>query len=512
MQNHAQYPWDIPVPVESGDFRSVFPQHGHCNIVTASERIGSFGVRQHPVPPDELLFADQQITPFLSVSGRLGSGRSGFYRGSYLKGIGRTPLAGNWNSSDLTHNTGHLAASSAIREYVVSVYVKAVGGESSIVPCDGVLLRPLSPKLAQLRALLAEDFPEETLPAADGAIQAITVKPGAFARISNFNWLLHHLTPRCVQQGRTSVSRFAQLLSAALSEPGGESVSDPREISPRTLVAQLEGAITRACRHFKLWQKLGIWWGSFGNNFTIDGRFLDLETPSISGGPLLGRFSSEGILEGRTRRSSVIGTEIFFYLTQMQSFCRLAVQTLSCLPPLFHPIEREFARALAEEIELRLLGDASVLDSRERAVELALELHKGAAPSLSSAALAKLREILEYEYNWIVGDGVYSGYDRSLEEAIPLEIPPIISEAGVKWRFHALRLAGEEAIMPTPEAQACAWGLHALIFELDAATDVDELLSKLAGVERRVDALVAPAIEEAAAGGMALSLLQDVMP
>lgn len=499
MPHDAQYPWDIPVPVRTGSFRSVFPAHEHCNVVAAPGRIGTFGARQRPVPPERLLFADRQITPFLQVSGRLGSGRSGVYQGLYLKGIGRTPLAGNWNSSDFNHNTGHLTASSAIREHVISAYVRAVGGEASIVPCQGILLRPLSSRLARFRALLLDDFLEETLPAADGVIQAITVKPGPVSRISNFAWLLHHLTPRCIQQGKTSVARFARLLWAALAEPGCGSRSDLREISPGTLVARLEHAVARACKHFGMWLKAGIWWGSFGNNFTIDGRFLDLETPSVAGGPLLGRFSSEGVLGGRIRRSSVIGTEVFFYLTQMQRFCRLAVQSLTCLPPLFHPIEREFGHALAEEIESRLLGDASALGSRERAIELALDLHRGAAPSLSSAALRKLREILEAEYDWIVGEGIYSGHARDLEQAIPLGIPPIISEAGVKWRFHALRLAGDEAILPAPEAQERAWDLHALIAELDATTDVDELLFKLADTERRVQALVARSANSPAA-------------
>ncbi|HVT18287.1 MAG TPA: hypothetical protein VHQ90_19180 [Thermoanaerobaculia bacterium] len=505
MPIDEQYPWDVPVPIRTGDFCSVFPKHKHCNIVTAAERIGPFGVQRQPLPAEQLLFADQQMTPFSYVSRRLGSGRSGVYRGLYLKGIGRTPLAANWNDNDVTHNTGHMTASSAIREYVISVYTRAAGGESSIVPCQGVLLRPLSPELDRLRALLSEAFPEEALPAADGAIQAITVKPGAFARISNFAWLLHHLTPRCIPDGSTSLSCFAKLLAVALSEPYGESASDPREISPQTLVVQLAKAVDRACRHFALWLKLGIWWGSFGNNFTVDGRFLDLETPSVAGGPFLGRLSSEGVLAGPIRRSSVVGTEIFFYLTQMQLFCRLIVQTLSCLPPWFHPIEREFARALAEQIELRLLGDVSILSCRERAVEFALGLHQGAAPGLSLAASARLREILAYEHDRITGRNVHSEPRRAWEETILLGIPPIISDAGAKLRFHALRLAGNEAIVPALEAQERARGLHALIAELDATTDVDELLFKLADVERRVHALVVrtgdspamkPAIEE----------------
>lgn len=491
MQFDVQRPWDIPVPVQKGKFSAVFPEHKHCNVVTASDRIGSFGVWQRPFPAEQILFADQQTIPFLHASGRLGSGRSGVYRGLYLKGVGRTPLAGNWNSSDLTHNTGHLSASSAIREYVISVYINAIDSEKSIVSCQGVLLGALSRKLGRYRILLSKDFLEETLPAVDIGIQAITVKSGGFVRASNFAWLLNHLTPRCIQGGKNSLSRFAQLLAAALSGQCCDSLDDLQKINPSSLVVQLENAVDRACRHFKLWLKFGIWWGSFGNNFTIDGRFLDLETPSVSGGPFLGRLSSEGILEGRIRRSSLVGSEIFFYLTQMQRFCRLAVQTLSCLPPLFHPLEKEFARALAEEIERKLLGNYSVLKSRGRAVDLAMDLHTSASPSLSPAALAKLREILEFEYDWIIGKNAYSRPCKTLERAIPLRITPIISEAGVKWNFHALCLAGDEAIMPTPEAQERAQGLHDLIADLDATTDLDELLSKLSDTERRVQCLVA---------------------
>lgn len=490
-QSDPQHPWNIPVPVRPGKFRSLFTDHQHCNIIAAPERIGIFGARQDPVPLDEILLVDQQTTPYFHVSGRMGSGRSGVYRGLYLKGIGRTLLAGNWNFNDLNHNTGHLAASSAIREYVISAYVRAAGGERSIVPCQGVLLDSLSPRLEFLRNLLSKKFPEHTLPAADGAIQAITVKPGSFARISNFTWLLHHLTPGYLEAGSNSLSRFSQLLATALSVHHCGKLPDLRTISPSILVAQLEQAMRNAFKNFEIWMSLGIWWGSFGNNFTIDGRFLDLETPSVAGGPFFGQLSSEGVLEGRIRRGSVAGTEIFSYLAQMERFCRLIVQTLSRLPHLFHPIEREFARTLAEEVEHKLLGTESYLGSRDRAVELALDMHARATPSLSPKALAKLREILEYEYGWTTGEGAFAGSYKAWAPTITLSIPPITSEPGVRWSFHALHLAGDEAIVPPAAAQELARKLHDLIAELDAITDIDEMLSRLAETEGRIQALVA---------------------
>jgi len=105
--------------------------------------------------------------------------------------------------------------------------------------------------------------------------------------------------------------------------------------------------------------------------------------------------------------------------------------------------------------------------------------------------VANLRRIFEYDYNEICGEITYSGPYEGWEQVIPLAgIPPIVSESGVRWRFQALRLSGDEAIMPSPGAQELAGGLHALISEFDATTDVDELLSKLADTERRIQDLV----------------------
>ena len=488
MRDLGSKPWDVAVPVRRGTFRSLFPEHQELNVITATGRIGSFGVCSKSVPAADLLFADQQTVPYVQVKGRLGSGRSGFYRGRYLKGVGRTPLAANWNyPQDLTHNTGHLAASSAIREYVATCYLRALEAEATIVPCQGVLLRPLGRGLRSSGAALAKDYPSETLPRADGALQAISVKPGDFARPSNFVWLLHHLTPSCVQDGAHGLAQLVRLLSAALAEPGEEPAQNSREIGPGSLAEQLEAAVHRACNHFKQWFKLGIWWGSFGNNLTLDGRFLDLETPAISVGPLVGRFSSEGVVPGRIRRSSVVGSELFFYLTQMRRFCGMAVHSLAQLPSLFHPHEREFARALSAEIDRRLLSDEGLLGSKETAVDLALAILGEAAPSLSARSLKKLRGLLIPEYEWIDGEGLYRGpHERTMADSTPLAIPPIVPEPGVKWRFHAFHLADGEAILPSPEEQECSAQLHLLIAELDAITDADELLARLAETEGRV--------------------------
>ena len=122
---------------------------------------------------------------FTSCSG--GSGRSGVYRGWYLKGIGRTPLAANWHQGDYLHNTGHLAASSAIRELAISEWLRALSLDDTIVPCEGLLLAPLAPELARFAELLYGRLLDAPLPAVDRGFQAISVKRADFARASNFS-------------------------------------------------------------------------------------------------------------------------------------------------------------------------------------------------------------------------------------------------------------------------------------------------------------------------------------
>src|ERR1700743_1686653 len=123
--DHAQCPWSVPVRVEAGGFVSLWPRHAALDIRTAP--MPSYGTQAAPCEPDALLHADLQTPLHAQIAGRLGSGRAGFHRRWCVKGVGRTPLAANWNSRDHLHSSGHMAASSAIREYVVSLYLAERG-------------------------------------------------------------------------------------------------------------------------------------------------------------------------------------------------------------------------------------------------------------------------------------------------------------------------------------------------------------------------------------------------
>ena len=113
-------PWYVPTPVRPSSFVSVYRRHDYCNVECDLGRIRAFDAVMS-ARHDPVAYADLQSNPDGQGRGRLGSGRAALFRGHYLKGIGRTALAGNWNSTaDVDHHTGHLLASGGIREFLVS--------------------------------------------------------------------------------------------------------------------------------------------------------------------------------------------------------------------------------------------------------------------------------------------------------------------------------------------------------------------------------------------------------
>ncbi len=103
----VRVPWMVPVPVRPSSFTPLRPEHAELNVEAALGEIGAFGAVRTMPDPTELLMCDLQMNADTSSFGRLGAGRSGVFRGKYIKGVGRTSLAGNWaNPDDLAQNTG----------------------------------------------------------------------------------------------------------------------------------------------------------------------------------------------------------------------------------------------------------------------------------------------------------------------------------------------------------------------------------------------------------------------
>lgn len=481
MISQAICPWSVPVPVEISRFVSLVPAHAELNVQTAP--LPAFGSRAEADPAESLLYADLQTMLYSQVAGRLGSGRAGFYRGWYLKGVGRTPLAANWNRGDHLHSSGHMAASAAIREYVASLYVQEQGCGGSIVPCEGVLLAELDPDLRRYHDHLYGARPEAVVPSVDRHLQAISVKPGAFARQTNFIWLLHHLTPATFDDGNNSLGRFCELMAAALTpdaEAAPESATESADATPDRLIAMFGQAVHLALEHFRAWFERGVWWGSFGNNFTLDGRFLDLETPALMGGPFAGYMSSSGN-PPRRRRGSVVAFEQLTFIAQTRAFCLEAVRILSKLPPYFHPIEREFGAALADEIEAQLLAPDQILGSRDQVQDQIMAMLEAVFGRLSPADHASVQRLLAAEYDRRVGDGWAGDPPAANLSPIP-GFPDLLVEPGPRFQPLALTLESGRRLGPSGQQIRDATRWADVIADLDHTTSLPGLLDKLAAL------------------------------
>ena len=319
----------------------MYPEHRKCNVCVDLSSIKPFGLGAGRVKTEDLLICDLQTNLYSNVTSRLGSGRSGVYRGYYLKGVGRTGLAANWCGQDYLHNSGHLPASAAVREFVVSCYLSALGLNSTIVPCKGVLLAPLASSLQAYGKTVHAGRLDKSLPKADRHLQSLTVKNADFMRISNFTWLLNHLSPQGMDEGRTSLATLVQLMARGLSR-FGISPENSEAIEPTTAAELLASALDQTLSNFESWFEAGVYWGSFRNNLTIDGRFLDLETPIVSGGPFVGVIELEGVHPDlKLTCQALSGSEALLYMAQMSEFCYHSVRVLSSLPSTFEPLDPE---------------------------------------------------------------------------------------------------------------------------------------------------------------------------
>jgi hypothetical protein len=400
MQPPWLLPWNVPTPLA--------PAEGYASIPTGYEHLAQ---ETHPaaassfeVPArkeEQVLWSDLQ-DPLFGSWKHIGSGRSGFFANKYLKGIGRTALATNWaRGEDAYHASGHLFASGGIREYLISVYLEAVGLGDRIVPCEAVLLRRLPEALKRgLQAHYASASGPAILPI-DLELQAISVKPAGFARMSNLVWFANRL--RLYADDAPACAWFAQ--EYALPE-GARNEESKR--TPDSVAAALEGAVDRTLDAFAEFFRHGVYWGSVANNFTLDGRFLDLELPTLVGRPYFGGVEcAEHATNGQSAMGLALNTGDFIeavgYLRRgvqrLQHALRVHLQDGRSTPN--HGLVRDVVNALERRLSRHaLFDDQAMLDRLESMFEGVL--HK---PS-------SLRQILEGEY-------------RSWLEGIPYELPDL---------------------------------------------------------------------------------------
>ncbi|WNG36479.1 hypothetical protein F0U61_24470 [Archangium violaceum] len=402
--SHPTDPWAVPVPVSPAGFTALHASHARYAVQVDLGRIGSFGFSTRPEHEAELLYADLQTNADVNISHRLGSGRAGFYSGKYLKGVGRTLLAANWHHpTDRYHSSGHLFPSAAAREYLVSRYLEALGAGDALVPCEGLLLAPLP---SEAERYVESSFPGRDLSQlapADRRLQAISVKAAGFARLSNFAWAFSQW-----RGGAPSVVELFLRMARYLGDPTQPEVR-PSDVTPEALAQRLEGAIERLVLHFERYFQAGVYWGSFHNNFTADGRFLDLETPIVFGGPFIGIVAARGKLPESVDLAgcrTFVGCEVLECLRQFRTFLAFLIDRLEWLGRNDWnggELERRFLWDTAEALRARFpssywLHDVGALGEKlTGALTATLALPRKATVELSALVEAQCRVMLNLE-------------------------------------------------------------------------------------------------------------------
>jgi hypothetical protein len=331
---HKKLPWMIPVPVKTSDFTPLKQKHTKYNIEVDLAQIGAFADFKKPI--SDVAYADLQTNVDLGFHGRLGSGRAVFYKGAYLKGVGRTLLAGNWNHHfDVLHNSGHLSARSAICEYFVSCWLGALGLKHTIIPCEGVLLRPLPSGLRNY--VIKNNLSPNKTSAVDLKFQGISIKPEKFIRYSNLFWSLYNPTPN-----------YTNVIYKSIRENLGLST----ESTPTLVAKKMVQSIECGFQNFLSYLNAGVYWNSLHNNFSMDGRFLDLETPIILGEPYCGYICGHS---GRRFRTSFLEPLIYLRFA-CESIRIFAEQANAILDKKMweNPGDEfvEFAKAIKHEVRL----------------------------------------------------------------------------------------------------------------------------------------------------------------
>lgn len=278
------------------------------------------------------------------------------YRGKYVKGIGRTLAAANWNAGDdRYHGSGHMSVGSALRERLITREVHAHGLHRAIVPCEAVLLRTLSAgEQDAVRGGMSSSAIEFT--PADASIAALTVKPGDFARMGNIVFALTYFdtSPQWLGQ-------FFLEFDRCLRPPDGRVESDG---TPADIVDAMDGAFRHGFANFQACGRAGLLWVSIVGNVSLDGRVLDLETPHYFGAPFVGMRTQRGAARSG---GSFLGFEELAFSASWRRFIAWLLGRLDWMAAptvLAQPEARTFLRALAAAIRRRFSSRHLLYDDR----------------------------------------------------------------------------------------------------------------------------------------------------
>ncbi len=356
-------PYSSSVRIKRAEgFSSLREVHHDLAWVTESHlRHGSFRTSSDFSDWEGSAYSDFQIQPGAPVF-HLGSARSIHFGDHYLKGVGLTPMFPVRNS-DYYHGSGHLLASSAAREYLVSVWVKQLGLGKSIIPCDGLLVAEMHASLAEVaRKTYASggNFDFNLMPPCDRTLQAISVKPSGFLRFTNFSWLLRSgadvsldALTRVIRDWGTSLDADFTKSEDGINEEIG------------TIFGQIESQTVLGLEEFFRFQTSGILWCSLNNNFSAGIKFLDLEVPLVTGPDLIYDFSNREDREFDCPAHFEVFQavkQVREWILDLLGWCRARELYYGYLKNPAHAPYHELLRIISSEIETRLVRESRIFN------------------------------------------------------------------------------------------------------------------------------------------------------
>jgi hypothetical protein len=308
------YPWDYPVKLEQGNYVGLNENSDEFNVVVSNRHFpGRFNelALKNPEMIDVLVgFSDMQ-----TVLGRplimLGSGRSLFYKDHYLKGVGITPLLNNWHSViDPYHGSGHMLPSSGLRELLISDYFESMDLSDLIVPCTDLLLSESCESRKEMVQNVYGRIKTKDLivPPIDKTLSSISVKKGRFFRYSNLLWYLANRAEDNLNTIDFLFHIFAEL------DPTID-IAQIEKMTFQDIMKTFRKSLDQGFINLVESSLNGVLWGSVNNNFAFDGRFLDLELPTVFDGPIFG-ISSPDI----NKPNLPLRIESLHYAAQMRKF------------------------------------------------------------------------------------------------------------------------------------------------------------------------------------------------
>jgi len=237
---------------------------------------------QFTLDKNNIAVCDLQRGIAASLEKSLGSGRSCFYKGLYFKGIGRTPLVKSWvDTEDILHSNGLLFPSGAIREVAFSLFTKRIS--HCINPVRSLSLAT-GTNYSQMVATKLYANSDVRADAVESSYVGQTIKEGNFIRFSNIKWLTGNMGTFFVNQNEFRTIEFLfSCIDHGLQKKHHDSMITPTARSPRNIFQDLFEGVINAVKNVIELNSYGVKLGSLGNNFALDGRFIDLEVPVFVG-------------------------------------------------------------------------------------------------------------------------------------------------------------------------------------------------------------------------------------